>query len=537
MTRLKKCAVALMAAGILTGCSMAPTYERPEAPVESAWPDHIKVEEGNLPAPEIGWTEFAKDPRLQALIAAAIENNRDLRVATLRIEEARALYNIQWSERLPHINAESQAQRSKTPGSIAATPGYSTTGNYQVGVGLSSFEIDFFGRVKSLSDAALYQYFATEEAQRSAHITLVSEVAKTYLTERALARQRDLAKKSYESYKSTYDLIFKRVEVGASSALDLKQYETLMYNARVSVVTLERQRAQTENALTVLVGGKKIENLPALTSFSDSEILTEIPAGLPSDILANRPDIRQYENQLRSANANIGAARAAFFPRITLTAFFGTASSTLSGLFNAGSSAWSFTPQILLPIFDAGQNIANLDLAETRKNIAIAEYEKTIQNAFREVADALMARGLFNEQVNAQAAVLKAEADRLMLSRARYVNGISSSLDVLDAERQHFAAEQSLIQARLDRLLNTVDLYRSLGGGIQQATVPAETLAQAKPMPPASEVKPPAEVKPAIEVKPAAEVKTAVEEKPASDVPPATGETEETSAPGSDENE
>ncbi|MCM1512183.1 MAG: efflux transporter outer membrane subunit [Oxalobacter formigenes] len=487
MTRPSKCAILLAAAGILTACSMAPTYERPDAPVESAWPEHIQIKEGAVPAPEIGWTEFARDPRLQVLIAAAIENNRDLRVATLRIEEARALYDIQWSERLPNINAEGQAQRTKTPGSIAGTPDHRMAGSYQVGLGLAAFEIDFFGRIKSLSDAALYQYFSTEEAQRSAHISLVSEVCKTYLSERALARQRDLAQQSYEAYKSTYELTQKRYEVGASSALELRQYETLMHNARVSVVTLERQRAQMENALTVLVGGKAIENLPPQKDFSDEDILMDIPAGLPSDLLANRPDIRRQENLLRSANANIGAARAAFFPRITLTVFGGTASNTLSGLFDAGSSSWSFTPQLLLPIFDAGRNIANLDLAEARKNIAVAEYEKTIQTAFKEVADALIARGLFNEQVTAQAAVLAAETERLQLSRARYDNGIASSLEVLDAERQHFAAQQTLVQARLDRLLNTIDLYRSLGGGLQQTTVPVNTPgAQPGPLPPAT---------------------------------------------------
>lgn len=490
MIKLKKCVTAMIAAGILTGCSMAPTYERPDAPIENTWPNQAHLTEGNLSAPEIGWAEFTKDPRLQALIAAAIENNRDLRIATLRIEEARAQYNIQWSERLPNINAEGQAQRSKTPGVIAGTPDYQTKGNYQVGLGLAAFEIDFFGRVKSLSDAALYQYFATEEAQRSAHISLVSEVCKTYLTERAFSRQRDLAEQSYESYKNTYELTKKRFEVGASSALDLRQYETLMHNARVSVVTLERQRSQMENALTVLIGGKKIDNLPPAKDFSDDDILMDIPAGLPSDLLTNRPDIRQYENQLRSANANIGAARAAFFPRITLTVFGGTASNTLSGLFDAGTSAWTFTPQILLPIFDAGRNIANLDLANARKNIAIAQYEKTIQTAFREVADALIARGLFNEQVKAQTGVLDAETERLKLSKARYDSGISSSLDVLDSERQHFAAQQALIQARLDRLLNTIDLYRSLGGGIQQATVPATSATEnPTPLPPAGEQK------------------------------------------------
>ena len=498
MTKFIKCAFALMAATILTSCSMAPTYERPDAPVEGSWPEHASAE-GTIPAPEIGWTEFVRDPRLQALIAAAIENNRDLKISTLRIEEARARYQIQWSERLPEINAQGLAQRSKIPGSVAGKANYPVAGNYQVGLGLAAFEIDFFGRVKSLSDAALYQYFATEEAQRSVHISLVAEVCKTYLTERALARQRDLAQQSYDAYKSTYELTEKRVEAGASSKLELRQYETLMHNARVSVVTLERQRAQMENALIVLIGGKKIDNLPVEKDFSDNEILMEVPAGLPSDLLANRPDIRQHENQLMSANANIGAARAAFFPRITLTAFGGTASNSLSGLFDAGTSAWTFTPQILLPIFDAGRNIANLDLAHARKNIAIAEYEKTIQIAFREVADALTARGLFNEQVTAQAAVMTAESERLKLSRARYDNGIASSLDVLDAQRQHFAAEQALIQARLDRMANTIDLYRSLGGGLQQATVPTEVPETARAMPPAAKATPSVEAAPAEE--------------------------------------
>lgn len=489
MKRFKVCAVALAISTLFAGCSMAPTYERPEAPIESAWPIQASTTDITTLAPEIGWTEFVRDPRLQVLIATAIENNRDLRIATLRIEESRALYNIQWSERLPTLNAQGMAQRAKTPGVLTgSSKTHVYSGNYEVGVGMAAFEIDFFGRVKSLSDAALYQYFATEEAQRSAHISLVAEVCKTYLTERALASQRDLAKQSYDTYKSSYELMEKRFEVGASSALELKQYETLMHSARVAVVTLERQRAQTENALMVLIGGKKVENLPPAKAFTDDDMLMDIPAGLPSDLLTNRPDIRQQENILRSANANIGAARAAFFPRITLTLFGGTASNSLSGLFDAGSSAWSFTPQLLLPIFDAGRNIANLDLAHARKNIAIAQYEKTIQVAFREVADALIARDLFNEQVKAQTSVLQSEAERLKLSQARYENGIASSLDVLDAERQHFAAQQALVQARLERFLNTIDLYRSLGGGIQQTSVPQESLEKVQAILPAKEV-------------------------------------------------
>lgn len=274
----------------------------------------------------------------------------------------------------------------------------------------------------------------------------------------------------------------KRYEVGASSALELRQYETLMQSALVSLSTLQRQRAQTENALVVLIGGKQIKDLPAAHDLSEDDIMQDIPAGLPSDLINNRPDIRQYEQLLKSANANIGAARAAFFPRITLTGFAGTASPTLSGLFDAGSGAWTFMPQLTLPIFDAGRNINNLDLAEARKNIAVAQYEKTVQVAFREVADALMARDWLNEQVKAQAAVLKSETERLKLSEARYNNGIASSLEVFDSQRQQFAAQQSLVDARLLRLINTVELYRSLGGGIVDANAPKTAKTTAEPV-------------------------------------------------------
>ncbi len=463
---IKRTTLVLLAAGVLSSCSMAPTYVRPDAPIESQFPGKSDDATAKTPATRIGWNEFFHEPRLRALIAAAIENNRDLRVAALRIEEARALYGIQFADRLPNFEAQGAGTRQRT---VGTTGGMVTQGNYTVGLGLAAFELDFFGRVKSLSDAALAEYLATEEAQRAAYISLVSEVAKTYLTERAQARQIELAKESYESYKRSYELMQKRYEVGASSALELRQYETLMQSALVSLSTLQRQRAQTENALVVLIGGKQIKDLPAAHDLSEDDIMQDIPAGLPSDLINNRPDIRQYEQLLKSANANIGAARAAFFPRITLTGFAGTASPTLS---DAGSGAWTFMPQLTLPIFDAGRNISNLDLAEARKNIAVAQYEKTVQVAFREVADALMARDWLNEQVKAQAAVLKSETERLKLSEARYNNVIASSLEVFDSQRQQFAAQQSLVDARLLRLINTVELYRSLGGGIVDANAP-----------------------------------------------------------------
>ncbi|MCZ4065082.1 efflux transporter outer membrane subunit [Oxalobacter aliiformigenes] len=476
---IKKCTLVLLAAGILGSCSMAPTYVRPDAPVENRFPGNTDSST-KTPASEIGWNEFFREPRLKALIAAAIENNRDLRLAALNIEEARALYNVQWADRLPTFQVEGETSRARSVST--SSPGMVTSGNYTVGLGLAAFELDFFGRVKSLTDAALAQYLATEEAQRSVYISLVSEVAKTYLTERAQTKQIELAKKSYESYKHSYELMQKRYEVGASSALELRQYETLMQSALVSLSTLERQRAQTENALLILTGGKQIKDLPPPHDLSEDDILQDIPAGLPSDLLTNRPDIRQYEQLLKAANANIGAARAAFFPRITLTAFAGTASSSLSGLFDAGTAAWTFTPQLTLPIFDAGRNMANLDLAEARKNIAIVNYEKAIQTAFREVADALTARDWLNEQVKAQAAVLNSETERLKLSEARYNNGIASSLEVFDAQRQQFAAEQSLVDARLTRLINAVELYRSLGGGLTDSGVAKTDVQKEQPV-------------------------------------------------------
>ena len=463
---IKKLTLTVIAASFVAGCSMAPTYQRPEAPVASVYPSSAEKTSAKS-AVDIGWREFFRDARLQALIATALEHNRDLKIAVLRIEEARALYNIQWADRLPNLNATATGSRGRTP---ADMPGAGINTRYDVGVSLASFELDFFGRVKSLNDAALASYLASEEAQRSAQISLVAEVAKAYLAERAYAEQFELAQKSYATRESSYKLAKMRFDVGATSALDLAQYESLLQSAKVAMLTLARQRAQAENAL-VLLTGKPLDKLPTAQALSAQSFLGDIPAGLPSDLLINRPDLRQAEQKLKAANANIGAARAAFFPRIALTGSYGSASGVLSGLFHVGSGAWSFAPQIALPIFDAGRNINNLDLAWTRKHISVAEYEKAIQVAFREVADALVARELLNRQVEAQTALMAAEAERFKLSDARYQNGISSSLDVLDAQRQLFTAEQSLVQARLLRLTNAVDLYRSLGGGLQAAPV------------------------------------------------------------------
>jgi multidrug efflux system outer membrane protein len=466
---LRTSAAVLLAAGVLSGCSMAPVYQRPAAPVAAEFPlNPATPAQDARNAVDTGWREFFTDERLQQLIARALENNRDLRTAALRIEEARAAYNIQRADRVPNLNIGLSETRGRTPG-FATPSGQAVVGErYDANLSMSAFELDFFGRVKSLSDAALASYLASDEARQAAQISIVAEVAKAYFTERSYAEQFSLAQRTYEARRRTYELTQQRVEVGASSRLDLRSNETLMETARASALALARQRAQAENALTLLAGAPPTQAASgAMATDAQIDAMSAVPAGLPSDLLARRPDIRAAEQRLKAANANIGAARAAFFPRISLTAAIGSASPEFSGLFDGGNGTWSFVPQLTLPIFQGGRNVANLNLAEVRKNIAVSDYERTIQVAFREVADALAARTYLGDQVAAQRAVQDAQADRLRLLQLRFENGVASSLDVLDAQRELFNAEQQLVQARLLRTTSAIDLYRSLGGGLK----------------------------------------------------------------------
>lgn len=463
---------ALLAAGLLSACSLAPTYERPAAPVAAQYPAASSPESPKTTATatispaDTAWRDYFRDPQLQQLIAAALDHNRDLRSAALRIEEARALYSIQLAERLPALNGNAAASRAQTPATLAPG-GASVIGErYDVGVAMPAFELDFFGRVKSLSDAARATYLATDEARRAAQISLVAQVAQAYYAERAFAQQAAQAQQTFEARARTYELTQQRAQVGASSLLDLRLNETLMHSARAAALALARQRAQAANALTMLVG-QPPATPPAGAMPDDAQLdaLSALPAGLPSELIARRPDILAAELRLKAANANIGAARAAFFPRVSLSAAVGSSSPTVGGLFGSGS--WSFNPQLVLPIFDSGRNRANLDLSEVRKNLAVADYEKTIQVAFREVADALAARDYLGAQVEAQRAVQVAQADRLRLLQLRFDNGVANTLDVLDAQRELFAAEQALVQARLLRTTSAIGLYRALGGGLK----------------------------------------------------------------------
>jgi multidrug efflux system outer membrane protein len=452
------------AALVLAGCaSMAPPYERPAAPVAAAYPATLASLPGTGErANEIEWQRFFADARLKTLIELALQNNRDLRVAALSIERARAQYGVQRADRLPTLNGVASLTRQPNADG-------DQTSLYQVGVAVSSYELDFFGRVRSLSDAALGQYLATEEGRKAAQISLIGAVARGYLAVQADDELLALTRQTLSTRDESLKLTQLRFDNGVASELDVQQSRSLIESARATLAQLQRQRELDENALVLLVGQPLPTDLPAGTRLVDATLGNDLGAGLPSDLLTQRPDLLQAEQTLRSANANIGAARAAFFPRITLTGSAGTASSELSGLFRGGSGAWTFLPQITLPIFDAGRNKANLDYSNANRDIAVAQYEKAVQTAFREVADALAGRATLGEQLRAQQAQADAEGARFKLSDLRYRNGVASYLDLLDAQRALFAAQQAAVQVRLAQLQNQVSLYQALGGGWKQA--------------------------------------------------------------------
>lgn len=447
---------ALAVALLLAGCSLAPRYERPEAPVPGAFP-YPAAQEGT-PAAELDWQRFfAGDERLRDLIARALANNRDLRIAVLNIEQARAQYDIRRADRFPTVGGTVSGSRTPT-----ASGG--TTSSYTAGIAFSAWEIDLFGRIASLGDAALAQFLATEEGRKAAQTSLVATVATTWLNLVADEELLAITQQALATREESLRLTRMRFEGGVSSEIDFRQAQSLLESARATLAQLRRQRALDLNTLALLVGG------PVDTGFSPGVTtsgvrLPDLPAGVPSEVLVQRPDVRQAEQQLIAANANIGAARAAFFPRISLTAGIGTASSELSGLFSGGSWGFTVAPSLLQPIFDAGRNRAGLASATAQRDIAIAQYERAIQQAFREVSDGLAGRATLADQVQAQARVVEAESARLRLARLRYEGGVASFLDLLDAQRSLFAAQQALVQARALRLQNQVQLYRALGGG------------------------------------------------------------------------
>jgi len=455
---------------LLSGCTLTPKYTKTEAPISSGWPTGAAYEEtsarpGTPKAKDLQWREFFTDERLRQVIETALHNNRDLRLAALNVERARALYGIQRAELFPSVNVAGNGMRQRVPADLSATGKKMIAEQYSVNLGMSSWEIDFFGRIQSLKDRALEEYLATEQAHRSTHILLVSSVANAYL---ALAADREnlkLAQSTLETQETAYNLRRRRYEIGLASELDLSRAQTQVDTARGDIARFTQLVAQDENTLNLLVGSPSPipnEILPA--DLARVKPPKDISPGLSSEVLLRRPDIMAREHRLKAANANIGAARAAFFPRISLTTAVGTASRELSDLFKSGQGTWSFVPQIIMPIFDARLWSA-YKVTKVEKEIALAQYEKAIQTAFREVADALAIRGTVNKQVSAQQSLVEAVARTYSLSNARYNRGIDSYLSVLDAQRSLYAAEQGLITIRLSRLTNLVKLYAVLGGG------------------------------------------------------------------------
>jgi multidrug efflux system outer membrane protein len=473
-------------AAALSGCSLIPTYEQPAAPVDANYPtgaaygspvQHAARPDGVATA-DIGWRDFFTDPLLQQFIAEALANNRDQRVTALNVEAAQAQYRITFSNMLPTLGIGGNGTSGRTPADLSITGKPSIGHQYQAGASIPAWEVDFFGRLRSLTKQALETYLALDETRIAGQLALISEVANAYLTVRADQELLELTEQTLASQRKSYDLTKQGYDGGVNTVLDLSQAEVSVRTAESNYSVYVRQTAQAKNALVLLLGGplspELDKRLSEATHLDDNALPTNLPAGMPSDLLIRRPDIVAAEHNLIGANANIGAARAAFFPRITLTGSAGTASSSLGGLFKGGSGLWSFSPSISVPIFTSGYLRANLALAKVRKNIQVATYEGTIQTAFREVADALAGRGTLDHQIESEQALVAANQRAYTVSDQLFRQGISNYLTVLDSQRSLYVAQQTLVTTRLERLANLVTLYQVLGGGWTEHSVAPE---------------------------------------------------------------
>jgi outer membrane protein, multidrug efflux system len=476
----------------LAGCTLEPRYQRPPPAVTPQWPAMPAGESASSPAEpapdasqrsaaQIGWREFFTDPKLQALIEQALQHNYDAQIATFNIAAARAQYQIQRAELFPKISATATEQVEKFPaavaplasgagggtgvGGVGAASGSGVFRFFDVGIGFTSYELDLFGRIRSLNHAKLEQYLGYVETRRSTQISVIAEVANAYLTWLADAKLLRITEETLNSQQESLNLVRLSFEGGVATALDLHQAETTVATAQANLAQYRRQVAQDQNALVVLLGAPLPSEFVADVDIDEESLLADLPAGVPSEVLVQRPDILAAEHNLVAANANIGAARAAFFPSISLTGSFGTASTQLSGLFKPGSAAWTFSPQISLPIFAGGANVASLDLAKVQKNILVVQYEQAIQSGFREVADALVGRATLDSQVAADTALVQASSESFRLSNMRYTGGVDNYLGVLVSLRVLYTAQQSLVSVKLARLQNLVTLYKALGGG------------------------------------------------------------------------
>lgn len=468
--------------GCLTACSLTPTLQRPAAPVPLSFPMTATTQASTLPASALGWRAMFGDPRLQRLIELSLANNRDLRLATLNVEAAQAQANIQRAARLPAVGLDGMHTRERalstdTNGQTRREVSQQTG----VNVALSAFELDLFGRVRALSDAAFARYLASEQGRDAAQIALVGAVAEAYFTQRLADEQLQLTERTLADWQQSLKLARLLKQADQNSSLDVAQAEGQVALAEADLEARRRARAQADNALQLLVGSELPGDLPPALPLERQPSIARLPAGLPADLLLSRPDLRQAEQMLVAANADIGAARAAFFPQISLTASFGYASTSLGGLFDTARQVWRFAPQISQPLFHGGRLRAELRLAEVRKSEAVAQYERAIQTAFREVADALVGTATFDRQIEAQLRAVTAAERRLSLSDLRYRAGVDGRLELLDAQRQLQAARQALLELRRAEIANRVALYKSLGGGLHErdrAEIAAVTTAQ-----------------------------------------------------------
>lgn len=480
----------LLATAGLSACTLMPHYQRPVSPVADQWPADASGPAADRPAaPEatsaaspgtaaiaadqIGWRDFFTDARLQRLVEIALENNRNLRIAVLNVGASEALFRVERGNLFPAISASASELAERLPANGASGPTGTTLHSYTAGIGFTNYELDLFGRERSLTTAAFEQYLAQDEIRRSTQISLVAEVATDYFAVLADQALVSVTQETLQSETESYKLTKVMYEHDTTTLLSLRQAESAVDAARASLAQYERQLAQDSHALALVLGQEIPADLPAAADLNAEGLLAAVPEGLPSQLLTHRPDILSAEHALRAANANIGVARAAFFPSISLTAFGGTASNQISDLFRAGTGTWSFAPSITLPLFTGGQNRARLDFANGAKVLAVTQYELTIQTAFREVSDALSARGTYVEQRQAQAALVTADADAYRLAGMRFHDGVDSYLATLDAERSLYAAQQGLITVRQAELANQVTLYKALGGGWQEHTVAA----------------------------------------------------------------
>ncbi|MET0241263.1 MAG: efflux transporter outer membrane subunit [Sphingobium sp.] len=478
VTSLKK-ALLLSATLALAGCNMAPRYARPALPVPAetpkgpAYPATATAGEAAAFA-DMAWSDFFTEPRLREIIRLSLANNRDLRLALANVEQARAQYRVQRADILPGVGANGGATYQKTPLGVAAAgagiggaSGSIRTDIYSASVGISAWEIDLFGRVRNLTQAAQEQFFAAQENRNAAQSALVAEVATAWLTMASDQELLALARDTEGAFRQTLDLTTARFKAGVASELDVRQAHTTHDQARSDIARLTTQVAQDQNALNMLVG-TTVEAALLPGALSEKGVtIDRLPGDLPSTVLLRRADIASAEHQLLAANANIGAARAAFFPNISLTASLGTISLGLSNLFKSGSETWSAAPTAALPIFDFGKNAGNLRYAKATRDAMVAQYEKTVQTAFREVADALARRGTIDAQLDAQTSLKDNALGAYRLSEARFRTGIDGFLGTLDSQRSYYTAQQGLVATRLIRETNSVEIYRAVGGGLK----------------------------------------------------------------------